>query len=897
MPTKRPLLPLLLLGLSALPSFAGDRRSVLIVDWGHDWGTGWYREQPDKQANPPQKIPALDLNANGTLEDDFANGQPYSFSEPLSPSNYTYDYTLPSARFYGGAVVRVTDVPKDDSGAYMKPRGMTEGHINQNHELRDDWNLMAMPTRKRDPQAERYAAAIVCLWKKEDFLNGAGGDARVSFRGKDYVGVFISRYWGGINWGRWIVQNGDTLYISKPTFGGETRQFDLETSGKENGAENPIVRRTHAVAPAEVEWAEYRPSAPADILFDSAAAKFAKIDFNDVRAIGFLAQRDLSQGHPVANGLWALPYGIGEAVALKFNAVQAVATVELPAPSPNVDLVSIGAASSPALYAGRTEVTFAQWRKIWRWAVTNQRASRFSEDLKAREIPGYAFLSDGAMGSMAMGAGTSHTPDEPATNLTWFDAVAWCNALSELEGLEPAYYEDAGFTLPYRRVAERAKWETFNARKAVHWKTSANGYRLPTKGDWSALASGGRGSVSKPDNDNAWIAANSGGRTHAVAGRAAAPNGLHDLLGNVSEYLWIDSPGAAPERVEAAGGSFRYPEDENIRTPRPFAERPFAGSDSIGFRVVRNGPAYVAPAAAGSILVRSIAADLVVPPAKPLEAAQLKTRVQAALREVSVPNGVMLPDGADVNKNPASTPLGGALSVAGIETSYQVFDLVRQWAVAEKGYTFNYAGDMGSLDYATTEVSAAPRSPAEPVTNLSWVDSAVWCNALSELCGLAPAYVDAATGEPVRRANPFRLGMYVPYQYPNLGNYAKREVDTAAIVKWRLNVSGGGYRLPGVTELEALREKKPSDASGWVRGNAEFRTHPVGTKAPALAGLYDIEGNVMEWTYGGSSLFGQNRFGNNFAYPAGGLPHKANQQESMFVGRAGTGFRVVRNLP
>lgn len=897
MPAPRIPFFLLLLGLAPAAFSAEGRRSVLIVDWGHDWGTGWYREQPDKQANPPQRIPALDLNGNGSLDDDFANGQPFSLSEPLSPSNYVYDYTLPSARFYGGAVVRVTDIPKDESGAYMKPKGMTEGHINQNHELRDDWNLMAMPTRKRDPQAERYAAAIVCLWKKEDFLNGAGGGARVAFHGEDYIGVFISRYWGGVNWGRWIVQNGDKLYVSKATFGGETRQFDLETSGKDNGAENPIVRRTHAVRPDKAEWAEYQPAAPASIFFDPAAAKFAKVDFDDVRAVGFLAQRDLSQGHPVANGLWALPHGVGEPVALKFNAVQAVATVEQTAPSPHLDLVPIGPAARPALYAGRTEVTYAQWRTVWRWAVTNQRASRFPDDLKAREIPGYAFLSDGAMGSMAMGAGTSHTPDEPVTNITWLDAVAWCNALSELEGLEPAYYEDEALTRPYRRVVERAKWETFGARKAVHLKASAEGYRLPTKADWGALASDMRGATPKAGFDKAWIASNAGNRTHPVAGRAAAQNGLHDLLGNVAEYLWVESPLAAPDRVEAAGGSFRYPEDENASTLRPFAERPFDGTDTVGFRVVRNGPAYSAPPPAGDIPVRAIPAGLVVPPASPIDAAQLKPRVASALREVTVPKGVMLPDDADPHKNPASTPLGGALSVAAVETPYQIFDLVRQWAVAEKGYSFNYAGDMGSLHYATEEVAAGPRSPDEPVTNLAWVDAAVWCNALSELCGLPPAYVDAATGEPVRKANPFRLGMYSPYHYPNLGNYAKREVDSAAIVKWRLNASGGGYRLPGVGELEALRDKKPAADSGWGRGNAGFRTHPVGTRPATAAGLFDLEGNVMEWTYGGSSLFGQNRFGNNFAYPAGVLPHKANQQESMFVGRAGTGFRVVRNLP
>ncbi len=891
------LLPCVLFGgwTSAAPAadWPGKMAHVpLIVDWGHDWGSGWYRQAPETDVKPATRnLANEDLNANGTADDDYTGGWAYSWDEPLSPTNLVYDSTYPSARFYGAAILQVTDLPAKEGGGYEKMAGPTEGHINQNHELRDDWNLMSFPSKKREPGASRYAAALLMFWKKEDFLNG-GADFPVKFGPDGTIGVFISRYWGGINWGRWVIRDSGQFYVSESTFAGQTRQFDLENTGEENGAANPVVRTTHVIRPAEAKWAAYNPEPPHKIFFDAAKADFQPREFKNVEAVGFLAQRDLSKGFPVAGGLWNLPHGIGEPVALKVNAFQARADIARPAEASGVvEMVPLGSPGAPVLWAAKTETSYAQWLDVFRWAVTNQRAGRMAQGFEELEIGGFTFLRDGSMGSSETGGRKESSPAEPVTGISWHDAIVWSNALSMLEGRTPTYYEDAEFTKPYQHIFDRSKKEHRNDRATVYWKRDADGYRLPTAAEF-ALMAGGR---MEPTQGEAWIAGNAGGGTKPVGTLAASHVGLHDIFGNVAEYVWDQEGSSAvnPATVRVMGGSFRFPGDENASSLLPFGERPFDGSPAVGFRVVRNGSAG-GPALppAGNLPGRTIVKDTVVPAASPLKRDKLQAETLAKLDQKVVPGAGSMAASENIQESAKKgTPYD--LAVSTVEVPWGIWSPVKQWAQTEKGYIFNHGGDMGSTHFRTPASRHATRTPDEPVTNITWVDAVVWCNALSELEGKKPVYLDKNTGEPLRDASTHRVAMYREYAYANEGRYANRPVDTGAVIALKAVPENDGFRLPTLSEYETFHKKSKDESLAWFATNSGLRTHPVGVKTADSNGLFDVEGNVAEMTYGGDALFGQVRFGTNFADNPGIYPHQMCRKENPFVGRSYLGFRPV----
>ncbi len=248
------------------------------------------------------------------------------------------------------------------------------------------------------------------------------------------------------------------------------------------------------------------------------------------------------------------------------------------------------------LWMGETEVTYELWYQVRTWAEEN----------------GYTFANLGAEGAYGpVGEEPSENKDLPVNWLNWYDAVVWCNALSEYLGYTPVYtfqgevYRDAndrssgrnlttlrvqGFRLP-----TSDEWELAARYRGGDRSHGAFEYPPGSRSYWSPgnYASGARGPITDEDAtmEAAWYEANStpeDGRPVAQPVGQKPPGGnalnIFDMSGNLFEWLHFE-PGETPV---TRGGSFvRGVDDLAIGDPNPRgAPNPRSTYHNVGLRVV-----------------------------------------------------------------------------------------------------------------------------------------------------------------------------------------------------------------------------------------------------------------------------------------------------------------------
>ena len=174
----------------------------------------------------------------------------------------------------------------------------------------------------------------------------------------------------------------------------------------------------------------------------------------------------------------------------------------------------------------------------------------------------------------------------PVETVTWFDAVEFCNKLSQADGLQPVY------TITSRVPA--TGYPITAATVTSDWVK--NGYRLPTEAQWEYAARGGA-SDSLMIGQYAWFSDNSGSRTHGVGQKIPNAYGLCDMSGNVWEWSWdwygTYSSTAQTDPTGPASGSYRVLRSgswDNLADYCTVSYRSDSGStfmySGIGFRVL-----------------------------------------------------------------------------------------------------------------------------------------------------------------------------------------------------------------------------------------------------------------------------------------------------------------------
>ncbi len=211
---------------------------------------------------------------------------------------------------------------------------------------------------------------------------------------------------------------------------------------------------------------------------------------------------------------------------------------------------------------------------------------------KAFWIGKYELL--GSEYNKVMGEGADYYESErhPLDSVNWYDAVEFCNKLSEYEGLTPVYTIDG---------------------EDVSWDQNADGYRLPTEAEWELACRAGtstslyNGEMPRIDfsphthpllDEIAWYGERTG-VAYQVGLKKPNQFGLYDMIGNLAEWCWdwaasysssakVDPMGPENGRRKIAKGGSYAAEPNIARCGTRYEVSPAGTGLGATFRVARN---------------------------------------------------------------------------------------------------------------------------------------------------------------------------------------------------------------------------------------------------------------------------------------------------------------------
>jgi len=270
---------------------------------------------------------------------------------------------------------------------------------------------------------------------------------------------------------------------------------------------------------------------------------------------------------------------------------------------------------SKSYLIGETEVTYELWQKVYSWSISN----------------GYIFSHRCIQGSN----NSNRTTDQhPVTTISWRDALLFTNALTEYYNkknktdLDLVYYSDASYNAPLKIVDDEksiCKQAGCQDRPYIKAKFKnntkmkyciANGFRLPTKAEWSFASKYKKNDKSNrayeyPLYSNHWYLkgnfasganfnyhnfkanmsvavyhSNSGLSTAIVKSKKANSLGIYDMSGNVWEWNFDWHPDYHGSSRILRGGSWNDT-SKFLQIGYWFSSFPYFNYYGLGFRLAR----------------------------------------------------------------------------------------------------------------------------------------------------------------------------------------------------------------------------------------------------------------------------------------------------------------------